>query len=82
MKTKKKIRRTDEEVIACGELVAEGSTALEIERTLEIPHSTVHWIITHRLNHLDAGLYLRCVYVFFCHRHKIKPKPIEEWGKS
>ena len=67
MKTHK-IRRTDKDVIVCGELVSQGLTVLTIEKVTGIPHSTVHWVIMHRLPHLDKGLYEACLSIFCVHK--------------
>ena len=68
MKTTK-IRRTNEEVIKCGELIAEGFTICQVERELKIPHSTVHWIVINRLPRLDSGLSVACKNIFYTHKY-------------
>jgi len=73
-----KIRRTDEDVVRCGLLVAEGYNVFEVEQLLNIPHSTVHWVILNRLQNLDAQLYDQCIYVFVCHKHKVVPRTVYE----
>lgn len=70
MKTKR-IRRSDEDVILCGKLVAKGLTVISIERVIGIPHSTVHWIVLNRLPKLDGDLYMECKSIFRLHKSKV-----------
>ena len=66
----KKIRRTDEDVIACGKLIADGYTVTQIENNMGIPHSTAHWIVRNRLVNLDQELWERCLSIFMLHKCK------------
>ena len=66
----RKVRRSDEDVIMCGKLVAKGYTVMKIEAMTGIPHSTVHWSIMNRLPRLNKDLYDSCKTIFRLHRSK------------
>jgi len=61
------IRRSDEEVVKCAELIANGFTILGVEQFLGIPHSTISWTIKHRLPRLDYSLYKKCIVIYRQH---------------
>ena len=66
----RKIRRSDEEVITCSQLVACGFNFKYIEKITAMPHSTLSWCIRNRLPKLDYELYKKCDKVIFEHNHR------------
>ena len=64
-----KIKRTKDDVILCGLLVSEGYGVCQVESMINIPKSTVHWVIHHRLRRFDNNLYIKCIHILYAHKH-------------
>ena len=68
------IRRTNEEVIECAELIVDGFTIMDVEELTGMPHSTISWTIKHRLPRLNYSLYEKCVEMYLQHIHEGRRK--------